>query len=236
MLWEWRKEVLKYKKEEKWIDSFWKPRGKIRWALIYPNAYSVGISNLGFLFVYRVLSEIEDIFVSRFFKWKGFPPLSFEEGKALPEFDVIAFSLSYELDLPNLVAILREGGISPLREKRKEEDPLVGVGGAFASLNPLPLFPIADFIVCGEAEESLKEIAEIFLSSPKGGKKKLLERLATIEGVLVPGIKEHTRRRWVKELDLYPSGAPLYTSLNEFGGALLVELNRGCKRNCFFVP
>ncbi|MCD6362976.1 MAG: hypothetical protein J7M13_03110 [Synergistetes bacterium] len=173
--------------------------------------------------------------MSRFFKWKGFPPLSFEEGRALLEFDVLAFSLSYELDLPNLVAMLKEGGISPLRKERREEDPLVGVGGAFASLNPLPLFPIADFIVCGEAEESLKEIADIFLSSPKGGKRKLLEELSSIEGVLVPGIKERTRRRWIEELDVYSSGAPLYTSLNEFGGALLIELNRGCKRNCFFV-
>ncbi len=236
MLWEWRKEVLKYKKAERWLDSFWKPQGKVRWALAYPNSYSVGISNLGFLFVYRILNEMEDTFVSRFFRWEGFPPLSFEEGRALFEFDVITFSLSYELDLPKLVLMLREGGIPPLREEREEKHPIIGVGGAFAFLNPLPLFPIADFIVCGEAEECLKEVASAFLSFKESGKEKLLEKLAEIEGVLVPGISERTKRRWVKELDLYPCGAPLYTPLNEFGGALLVELNRGCKRGCFFVP
>jgi len=236
MLWEWRREVSKFKAQERWLEPLWKPQGKIGWALVYPNYYSVGISNLGFLMVYRMLAEMKDIFVSRFFKWDGFTPLSFEEGRSLQEFEVIAFSLSYELDLINLISILKKAGIPPLRGDRVDRFPVVGVGGIFPTMNPRPLFPIADFIFCGESEESLSEMAEVFLSCWGLSKDKVLERLADLDGVLVPGVKDITRRRWVMNLDRYALSAPLYTPLNQFGGALLIELNRGCKRGCLFCP
>lgn len=236
MLWEWRKEVSRYKAEERWLRPLWKPKGKIGWALVYPNYYEVGISNLGFLLVYELLSLKDDIFTSRFFKWDGFPPLSFEEGRSLREFEIVTFSLSYELDMINLISILSAAGIHPLRWERKDELPLVGVGGVFPTMNPLPLFPIADFIVCGEAENVLERMIEVFIGYHGLDKRKILEKLVEIDGVLVPGIKNFTKRTWVKDLEKHPMSAPLYTVFNEFGGALLIELSRGCKRSCLFCP
>ncbi|MCS7233204.1 MAG: B12-binding domain-containing radical SAM protein [Synergistetes bacterium] len=237
MLWEWRSEVSKYKEKERWLRSLWKPQGDLKWALVYPNFYGVGISNLGFLLIYGILVEDKDIFVSRFFKWDGFPPLSLEEGRSLNEFDIITFSLSYELDLINVVSILKAAGIPPLREDRREEkSPLIGVGGIFPTMNPFPLFPIADFIVCGEGEEVIKEISNVLKASIGKKKESILRDLADLEGVLVPDIKEFTARRWIKDLNSYFLVAPLYTPLNQFGGALLVELSRGCNRSCLFCP
>lgn len=237
MLWEWRREISRYKENERWLKPLWKPEGCVRWAIAYPNSYSVGISNLGFLQIYKILASDKEIFISRFFKWGGFPPLSFEEGRSLREFDVITFSLSYELDVLNLLSMLKEAGIPPLRENRNEDAfPLVGVGGILPTMNPLPFFPIADFIVCGEGEDVVTEIAEVFKARLGSPKDKILEELAQIEGVLVPGIKERTYRRLIKDLDAHSLVAPLWTPFNQFGGALLIELNRGCIRSCFFCP
>ncbi|MBC7331804.1 MAG: radical SAM protein [Synergistetes bacterium] len=237
MLWEWRRETLRYKEKEHWLKPLWKPEGYLRWALVYPNSYSVGISNLGFLHIYRILASDKEVFVSRFFKWGGYPPLSFEEGRSLSEFDVITFSLSYELDFLNVVRILKNAGIPVLREERSRSSyPIIGVGGIFPTMNPLPLFPIADFIVCGEGEEVVKEIVVILKSLMGRPKEKVLEKLSEVEGVLVPGIKECTSRRWVRDLNEHSLIAPLWTPLNQFRGALLIELNRGCVRSCFFCP
>lgn len=237
MLWEWRREVSKYKEKEKWLKPIWKPQGYLKWALVYPNSYSVGISNLGFLLIYKILAEREGIFVSRFFKWDNFPPLSFEEGRSLSEFDIVTFSLSYELDLINLISILKAAGIPPLREERKGRNlPLIGVGGVFPTMNPSPLLPIADFIACGEGEEILKDLFDVLETSIGKSKEIILHNLAEVEGIIVPGIKDSTIRRWVKDLNNYTLIAPLYTSLNQFGGAELLELSRGCTRLCSFCP
>ena len=108
-----------------------------RVALVYPNAYEVGMANLGFQQVFRLFNEEVGLRTERAF-YEGAPVFPLESGLPLRAFDVVAFSLPFEGDLPNLVAALYESGIEPLSSRR--ERPLVVVGGMCAFLNPCLLY------------------------------------------------------------------------------------------------
>jgi len=182
--------------------------GRLRVALVYPNRYPAGMSNLGFLLVYALINARHDALCERVFlrgaagRGEGAPRRSggrspsgrpgegrsLESGRPLSSFDVVALSLSYELDLLNVPAILDAGGIPPFREDRAargERFPLVVAGGFAASLNPEPVGVFADAVVVGDGERAVHALLDS--GPPVPGDPGCLRGLAAIPGIYVPG-------------------------------------------------
>ena len=152
--------------EEGTVHKDW--GGKIAFALVYPNTYSVGMSNLGFQTIYRHLNLLPDVVCERVFlpdpadvdelRRTRSVPLSLESQRPLTDFHMIGFSVTYEGDYVNVLRLLGLAGI-PLRAgERRPHDPLVLMGGVCAFSNPEPIAPFMDFVVVGEAEELVGEL------------------------------------------------------------------------------
>src|SRR5512137_2754101 len=133
------------------------PGGRLGVALVYPNAWRLGMANLGFHAVYRIANAESDVLCERAFlpEEPGVEPRTVESGRPLRDFDVVAFSLSFEDDYVNVLDVLRRAGI-PLRSRdRDERHPLVLAGGIAVQINPEPLAPFFDLFLVGEGEELL---------------------------------------------------------------------------------
>ena len=176
--------------------------GRVSFALVYPNTYAVGMSNLGFQTIYRHLNALPDVVCERVFlpdpedlpeyQRTGTGPFSLESKRPLAQFDLVGFSITYEGDYINTLRLLRMAGI-PLRpEDRRPEDPVVLMGGVCAFANPEPVAPFMDFVVVGEGEEIVGEIVaayrEVFGSVALDGRQRgeLLDRLTPIPGIYIP--------------------------------------------------
>jgi len=208
-------------------------------ALGYPNSYAVGMSNLGFHQVYRLLHERADVQVQRFFCPPGGGMRgSFEEGEPLGGFRMLAFSLPYEADYARVVKCLRGSGIRLRREERSQRDPLVILGGIAVSANPRPLGPLADAVVLGECEQALPRLLDTVVPSlyEERKRERVWERLGELPGVYVPGVREDAEIQRVPEalLDSFPAHSVFLPPHTVFGSTLLVELGRGCRRGCAF--
>lgn len=236
-------------------------------ALAYPNTYNVGMSNLGFQSIYYLLNQEAEINCERFFspdqeeeteyRRTNTPLFSLESQTPLTYFDVLAFSLSFELDYLNILQIMELGKLSFKREERAEEDPLVVAGGPCSFFNPEPLAEIVDLFFIGEGEEVVVDTLKKYLWAKGEGKKKrgILEDLAKIPGVYVPafyqpvyqvdgtikemkklvnGVPEQIERRWVQDLDNYKTASHILTPHTQFGDMYLLEVSRGCGRHCRF--
>src|SRR5215510_5514009 len=140
-----------------------KPHGdRLRVALAFPNTYWVGMSNLGFQTVYRLLNAEDDVVCERFFlpprqelaelvRAKA-PLLTLESQTPVNDFDIVAFSVSFEWDYVNVLTLLRLAGIPAYAAERTHRHPLIVIGGAVTFVNPEPLAPFADVIAAGEGE------------------------------------------------------------------------------------
>src|SRR3977135_1005619 len=136
--------------------------GRLRVALAFPNTYWVGMSNLGFQTVYRLFNDEDDIVCERFFlppkqelaelSAANGPLLTLESQTPVGEFDVVAFSVSFEWDYVNVLTLLRLAGIPSYAAERSTRHPLIVVGGAVTFVNPEPLAPLAAGISAGEGE------------------------------------------------------------------------------------
>src|SRR4029079_2129949 len=136
--------------------------GKLRVALAFPNTYFVGMSNLGFQTVYRLFNELDEVACERVFLpgpqglatqlASGKPLRTVESDTPVRDFDVVAFSVSFEWDYTNVVSMLRLAGVPVRAAARTKHDPLVVTGGAVTFVNPEPLAPFADVITAGEGE------------------------------------------------------------------------------------
>ena len=169
--------------------------GKIRIALVYPNTYAVGMSNLGFQTIYWHLNQRPDVVCERVFlpapedleemERTGTAPFSLESLRPLSDFHMIGFSVTYEGDYINVLRILDLAKI-PLRPAdRRDGDPLVLMGGVCAFSNPEPLAPFMDFVVVGEGEELVHELIEAYRDGYRD-RRAFMDGLAAIEGVYVP--------------------------------------------------
>jgi len=255
-------------KEQGTVHKDW--GGRIPIALIYPNAYAVGMSNLGFLTVYRLLNDHEDIVCERAFVPDRDGPaeqastprtetayLSMESQRRLSEFEILAFSVSYENDYPNIIEIVRGSGVPVLREARRTGTvgyPLLIAGGPAVFLNPEPLADVMDCFLLGEAEALLGEFLDVYRDRRYAPRSDLVRALCSVEGVYVPelyeprydgkgmlvafdhapGAPERVRRRRVENLGAFPTSAAITTPETEFGRMFLVEIGRGCGRRCPF--
>jgi len=163
-------------------------------------------------------------------------PITLESQRPLQDAAVVAFSVSFELDYFNVVAMLRGAGI-PLRAAEREDgDPLVILGGPAVSTNPEPLAPLADAVVIGEAEELLGDLIAPVREGWGQERRATLEALARVPGVYVPLLHDGQPipRRVVDALDAYPLATRIYSPEAEFGDMGLIEISRGCGRGCRF--
>src|SRR5881392_1846288 len=172
-----------------------KPHGsRLRIALAFPNTYWVGMSNLGFQTVYRLFNREDDVVCERVFLppkqelaellASKTPLVTLESQTPVSEFDVFAFSVSFEWDYVNVLTLLRLAGMPRYAAERSTRHPLVVVGGAVTFVNPEPLALFADVIAAGEGEALAPALGRAFAAA--ADRRDLLRRLARERGFYIP--------------------------------------------------
>src|SRR6266478_4775533 len=169
-------------------------------ALVYPNTYAVGMSNLGFQTIYDHLNALPHVVCERVFfpdaedldeyGRTATPPFSLESQRPLTDFDLIGFSITYEGDYVNTVRLLRMAGIPVRAADRAPGDPVIMMGGVCAFSNPEPVAAFMDVVVVGEGEEVVGEIVEAWTASgpaDDGRRGRFVDRLKPLSGIYVPG-------------------------------------------------
>lgn len=220
---------------------------KARMCLFFPDIYEVGMSNLGIRLLYSIMNQVDGFYMERGFspmedmeelmRANNIPMFSVETKSELKDFDVVAFSLSYEMAYPNVLNALDLAGI-PLRvEDRTEEHPLIMAGGT-CMMNPAPMERFIDFFMIGDGEENMPELARTLISVAGKSKAEKLEAIKDIEGVYIPklhkGVKR-VRRAIVKDMDSIPSySQQLVPYMQIVHDRATVEIQRGCTRGCRF--
>lgn len=262
--WQQRERALDILSKE--VGYVRKPHGgKLRVALAFPNTYFVGMSNLGFQTVYTLFNAQPDIVCERVFlppkqelaavKASGAPLLTLESQTPVSDFDVFAFSVSFEWDYTNVLTLLRMAGVPLRADARTGHDPLIVIGGAVTFVNPEPLAPFADVIAAGEAEVLVPSLLKAFQGA--SDRDDLLRRLAAERGFYIPSfydIRYADDGTIAASVPREGTGAPavvkkaaltttetvdppvttIFTPDTEFGSRFLVEVVRGCANLCRF--
>jgi radical SAM superfamily enzyme YgiQ (UPF0313 family) len=207
--------------------------GRIPIALVYPNSYYLGMSNLGVHAVYSLLNGYDNVVCERVF-WEGENPISLESQRPLSDFATVVFSISYELDYFNVVSILRASGIPLYAKDRNESHPLVMAGGPCIMANPMPVSPFFDVLAIGEAEPLVPEMLPVI--GEDVSRDELLKALSSLSGVYVPQYYsgKPVARQWVENLDDFPVASAILTPDTELGDLYLIEVERGCNWGCRF--
>ncbi len=237
--------------------------GKISVALVYPNTYAVGMSNLGFQTIYRHLNAIPDVVCERVFmpepadveemRRSATQPFSLESLRPLTDFHLVGFSVTYEGDYINVLRLLAMAGI-PLRAvARRDHDPLVLMGGVCAFSNPEPIAPFMDFVVVGEGEELVVELIAAYRAGYQD-RARFLASLPALDGVYVPerydvaygvdgtvadvvardGAPAVVAKRRLRNVNAFETVAAVKTPNAEYGHMALLEVGKGCGRGCRF--
>lgn len=236
----------------------------LRVLLVYPNTSDVALANLGFQRVYALLNRIDGVICDRLSLPVGWKPetqklekehLRSQDGGRLPgEFDMIAFSISFEPDYLNAVTLMKYFGLPVARIERDEQSPLIIAGGSAVFINPEPLADVVDLFFIGEAEGLVEEFFSLAVASENRDRTVLLKKAMGIKGIYVPsfyhpeyrdGIQisrraesfapDRVERHWVEE------GSPdlcTHSEIHEpesvFGRMGLMEVTRGCIWACRF--
>jgi radical SAM superfamily enzyme YgiQ (UPF0313 family) len=211
-----------------------------RIALSYPSAYHVAMSSLGFQTIYREINLHEGCAAERAFlpedvtEWRRSrtPVAALESERPISEFACVAFSVSYELELPGLFEMLDLSGIPLRAADRGESDPLVVCGGPLTFSNPAPLAPFADLILLGEAEELIHELCDALREGLP--KREVVERLARRPGFWHPAAGAEVPPVAKADDARLPARSQIVTPHTELRGMFLVEPERGCSRGCTY--
>jgi len=220
--------------------------------LCFPDVYEIGMSHLGLRILYDIINKQEDCCAERVFSpWVDMeekirsahiPLWTLESREPVKDFDILGFSLQYELSYTNVLNILSLSGIPLKSSERKQDSPLVIAGGILC-LNPEPIAEFIDCFVMGEAEEAILEIMDVVKSYKRSGSKDreaLLKSLSRIEGIYVPSLKRNDSgtkisKRIVKDinkaLDIDRWVVPYIEIVHDRVG---IEIMRGCPNNCSF--
>jgi len=239
---------------------------EVTFALAFPDVYEVGMSHLGTAILYRVLNDLDWVAGERVYApWPDMeaqlrteraPLASLESERPLGRFDIVGFTLQYELSYSNILNMLDLAEIPRRREQRGEDAPLIVVGGPCA-FNPEPLADFIDCAVIGDGEEAVVDLCQAIRDSRAAGEGRaaLLGRLAGIEGMYVPSLfdvcydpdgtvagitprrpgYDKVRRRFLADLDSAPyPDSPIVPFMNTVHNRVAVEIARGCTRGCRF--
>jgi radical SAM superfamily enzyme YgiQ (UPF0313 family) len=236
--------------------------GKINIALVYPNKYSVGMSSLGFQGIYGYLNSMQDVVCERVFlpdkadleeyTRTNTRIFSLESKRTLDRFDIIAFSVSFENDYPNVIQILKMAGIPLKSFDRGEFVPLVVMGGVCAFYNPEPMADFIDVSFTGEAEDMLIDFLAVYRC--RKGKAELLSELAGHDGIYVPryysidydatgrilrrsaknAAPSVIRKQAIRDISKSYMRSAITTPEIEFSDMYLLEAMRGCPWSCRF--
>src|SRR5438132_13068115 len=212
--------------------------GPMRVALCYPSPYHVGMSSLGFQTIYRELNEHEGCAAERAFlpedveghRAARVPVCTVESQRPIGEFAALAFSISYELELPGLFEMLELSGLPLRASERTPSHPLVVCGGPLTFSNPVPLPPFADVIVLGEAEELIHTLCDA-LTLPRH---ELRTQLSRRPGFYVPELSGSWPGVVKAEDDRLPARSQILTPHTELRSMFLIEPERGCSRGCTY--
>ncbi|MFA5321623.1 MAG: radical SAM protein [Smithella sp.] len=236
--------------------------------LAYPHHYRTGMANLGFQTIYKIFNTHPSFLCERIFLPASGNDARFVSGaagivsiesqKSIAEFDILAFSVSFENDYPNILKIMDSAGIPLLAKDRSEKYPLVIGGGIALTLNPEPLADFFDLFMLGEAEEVLPEFCRYFEKARLFGhtrEKFLKDSQKNINNVYVPllygvnysvesriqsivpreaDLPEKIKIKHVKDLNLFCTEETISAPQTEMEDMFLVEVNRGCARSCRF--
>ncbi len=235
-------------------------------ALAFPDVYEVGMSHIGFPILYHILNSLEWAAAERVYApWddmaqllrKNQQPLcSLESNRPLGDFDIIGFTLQYELSYTNLLGMLQLAGLPLRREEREANAPLIVVGGPCA-FNPEPLADFFDVALIGDGEEAIVELAEAVRRSKQDSwsRQRLLEELSGREGFYVPAFfdihyaqdgrlakitplkkdYQKVRRRFLADLESAPFPTqPIIPFMQTVHNRVAMEIARGCTRGCRF--
>ncbi|MDP4807584.1 MAG: TIGR03960 family B12-binding radical SAM protein [Cyanobium sp. MAG_160] len=248
-------------------EADWKQVG-VRWALTYPEVYEVGASNSGHIILYSILNAVPGQLCDRSYlpapdlaarlRERGAPLFAVESRRPLAAFDILGFSLSYELGGTNILEMLELAGI-PIRAADRgdlplahpDSPPLIFAGGPTATSNPEPFAAFFDFVALGDGEELLPEIGLVVAEARAAGhtRRQLLRDLAQVPGVYVPslygpgadgvsieplepGAPARIQRRTATPMPHYAMG--LVPHIETVHDRLTVEIRRGCTRGCRF--
>ena len=232
--------------------------GKISVALVYPNRYHVGMSNLGFQTVYRLLNSFDHVVCERAFLPENNAsetprPTTVESDRPITDADIIAFSISFENDYPHLLDILAGAGIPLKARDRADRYPLVIAGGVASLLNPEPIAAFIDCFLIGEAEEILPRFFQEF--EPRTHKEAVLKNLAhNVPGAYVPAfyrpryhadgtlaafepltdVSPRVKRVYLKDISRTATCSAVVTPQTTFERSFLIEVGRGCPHGCRF--
>ena len=206
-------------------------------ALCYPNSYYVAMSSVGFQSMYYHINSHPSMFCDRTVCEDNQPLMGLMTKQPIGNFDIIAFSVSYELDYFNIVKMLKQAGIGLKREDRSASDPLIIIGGISVTINPAPLAWLADVFVIGDGEEVISKIIDTYMDCRTRSGNDVIEKLSQIKGVYCPmahGENTKIPRQVVTDLDKYPSQSFVITKNTDFSDKFVIEFQRGCGRHCRF--
>jgi radical SAM family uncharacterized protein len=235
---------------------------EIKLALAYPDVYEVGMSNLAIMILYDLLNREHDVLAERVYTpWvdmeeamraAGISLYSLETRHPLAEFDIIGFTLPYELNYTNVLTMLDLGGIPLLARERAESDPLV-IGGGGGTYNPEPLADFFDLFVIGEGEEIILELLNLYRQS-RVDREELLNGAAEMEGIYVPSLYDvqYKADGTIQRVrPTHPSAKPMVTKcivdalppaptrvvvpyVEAIHDRAMIEIQRGCTQGCRF--
>lgn len=230
------------KRDETFIEPYASKKSAYNLALVYPSPYNIAMSSLGYQTIYRLFNQMEDVNCERTFlpekpdlyRAKKTRLFTYETETEVSNFDILAFSISYETEVLGLIECLELSNIPVLSSERNQKyHPLIVAGGPLTFSNPLPTGPFVDVVILGEAEDLIFTFMDMY--KEYGDREMLLKKLSEVHGFYIPSI-HHNYLPAIGKADhaRLPATSAIITPNTELSNMFLIEPERGCSRGCTF--